>query len=131
MESSSSFLFTTLFLSLCVCSVISTTKFDQLFQPYCAADHFSFNGEALNMKLDNFSGAGFWSKSKYMFGKFNIQIKLVEDDFVGTVTAFYMSSDDPKHHEFDFEFLGNTTGEPCFGLSICEPFFLSFASSVP
>lgn len=23
-----------------------------------------------------------------------------------------MSSDGPKHHEFDFEFLGNTTGEP-------------------
>lgn len=23
-----------------------------------------------------------------------------------------MSSEGPKHHEFDFEFLGNTTGEP-------------------
>lgn len=42
-------------------------------------------------------------------GKVNIQIKLVEDDYAGTVTAFYMSSDEPNHNEFDFEFLGHVT----------------------
>lgn len=36
------------------------------------------------------SGAGFASKSKYMFGKTTIQIKLVEGDSAGTVTAFYV-----------------------------------------
>lgn len=38
-----------------------------------------------------FTGSGFQSKSKYMFGKVTIQIKLVEGDSAGTVTAFYVS----------------------------------------
>lgn len=37
------------------------------------------------------SGAGFASKSRYLFGKVSMQIKLVEGDSAGTVTAYYVS----------------------------------------
>lgn len=45
-----------MFFSLCVYCVCSTATFNQLFQPYWAPDHFSFDGDAVNMKLDNSSG---------------------------------------------------------------------------
>lgn len=49
-------------------------------------------------------GAGFSSKSKYMYGKVSVEIKLVEGDSAGTVTAFYVSFNCPFHpiHFQDF-----------------------------
>ncbi|KAJ0052397.1 hypothetical protein Pint_01996 [Pistacia integerrima] len=47
---------------------------------------------------------------KYFNGSSEIQLLL--DKYTGTVTAFYLSSQNSEHDEIDFEFLGNRTGQP-------------------
>ena len=49
-----------LVVSLLLVGVATSAKFDELFQPSWAHDHFLYEGEQLKLKLDNYSGKNYF-----------------------------------------------------------------------
>jgi xyloglucan:xyloglucosyl transferase len=67
-----------LFLSMILLvGLVSSAKFDELFQPYWASDHFTYEGELLHMKLDNYSGIYIFHSKNSIFNSFSARWTLL------------------------------------------------------
>jgi Glycosyl hydrolases family 16 len=52
----------------------------------------SSNGEEMQLQMDQSSGSGAETNAEFLFGKFDMHVKLNRPDSSGTITTFYVIS---------------------------------------
>ncbi|CAM8925157.1 unnamed protein product [Rhodiola kirilowii] len=110
------FMLISLFAFVVQASLVSTGNFNEDFHINWSPDHVntSTDGHSTTLKLDYSSGSGVGSNNKFIFGQYDMQIKLAPGVYSADVcVTFYLQSEDgATRDEIDFEFLGHVTGQP-------------------
>ncbi|CAA3019681.1 probable xyloglucan endotransglucosylase hydrolase 10 [Olea europaea subsp. europaea] len=103
-------IFTISLIQCSLASIVSTGDFNKDFFVAWSPSHVntSADGGTRSLKLDKDSGSGFASNDMFLFGQFDMQIKLIQDNSADIV----LTSGQPNCDEVDFEFLGNVPGRP-------------------
>lgn len=80
---------------LIVCSTAhGAGQFYDEFEPTFGGNRVRISGrrsQFLSLSLDKFSGSGFRSKKEYLYGRIDMEVKLVAGNSAGTVTTLYVS----------------------------------------